>query len=202
MIPRIEVAMQRLSQSRYVRNLRIAGVVVKGRLTIIGAPIVEVFPGSKVTVHDGVTLVSRSWWTALGVSRPVIIRTLAPGAEITIGAGSGLSGTTLCSAVGITIGRRVLCGADVLVADTDFHPIQRSRRAGLPIPAGDMSDVVVIEDDVFLGARSIVLKGVRIGTGTVVGAGSVVSRNLPPGVVAAGNPARVIRILRLNTGHS
>lgn len=202
MIPRVEVVVQRLTRVWLLRKLRTAGVSITGRLTIIGAPIVDIFPKSRVTVHDGVTLVSRSWWTALGVSRPVIIRTLSSGADISIGAGSGLSGTTLCSVVGITVGRRVLCGADVLVADTDFHPIDKSPRVDLPIPAGDPSDAIVIEDDVFLGARCIVLKGVRIGAGTVVGAGSVVSQTLPPGVVAAGNPARVIRALRLSADRS
>jgi len=89
----------------------------------------------------------------------------------------------------------VLFGADVLVADTDFHPIEELHRVDLPIPTGNPSHAVVIEDDVFLGARCMVLKGVRIGAGTVVGAGSVVSHDLPPRVVAAGNPARVIRTL-------
>lgn len=196
MIPRSEVVIQRLTQAWLRPRLRMAGLSITGRLTIIGAPIVDIFPETRVNMQDGVTLVSRSRWTALGVSRPVIIRTLAPGAEISIGSGSGFSGTTLCSVVRITIGCRVLCGADVLIADTDFHPIDELPHADQPIPAGDPSDAIVIEDDVFLGARSIVLKGVTIGAGTVVGAGSVVSRDLPPGVVAAGNPARVIRRLR------
>jgi len=198
-IPLVEVVMQRLTQTLLRRKLKLKGVHITGRLTIIGAPIVDVFPKSTVTLHDSVSLVSRSWWTALGVSRPIIIRTLASGAEISIGSGSGLSGTTLCSAVGITIGSRVLAGADVLITDTDFHPIDQFPRVNLPIPVGDPSDAIVIEDDVFLGARSIILKGVRIGAGTVVGAGSVVSRDLPPNVVAAGNPAHVIRMLRERT---
>jgi acetyltransferase-like isoleucine patch superfamily enzyme len=201
-IPRAEVILQRLTQAWLLRRLRVAHVSVPGRLTIVGAPIVDVFPDSNVTLNDEVRLVSRSWWTALGVSRPVIIRTLAPGADISVGAGSGLSGTTLCSAVRITLGSRVSCGADVLIADTDFHPVNDVPRLSLDIPRGDPSDAIVIQDDVFLGARCIVLKGVTIGAGTVVGAGSVVSRSLPSGVVAAGNPARVIRALRPSANHS
>jgi acetyltransferase-like isoleucine patch superfamily enzyme len=200
-IPRAEVALQRLTQAWLLRRMRIAGISFTGRVTVVGAPIVDVFPHSRVEIHDGVTLVSRSWWTALGVSRPVIIRTLSPAACISIGAGSGLSGTTLCSVVGVTMGSRVLCGADVLIADTDFHPVDELPRVDRPVPAGDPADAVVIEDDVFLGARCIVLKGVRIGAGTVVGAGSVVSQTLPSGVVAAGNPARVIRVLDPSTDH-
>jgi acetyltransferase-like isoleucine patch superfamily enzyme len=50
----------------------------------------------------------------------------------------------------------------------------------------------VIENKVFIGARSIVLKGVTIGEGSVIGAGSVVTRNVPPMTIAVGNPARII----------
>lgn len=195
MISRVEVARHRLTHGWFVRRLTVAGVTVEGRLTVFGAPIVDLHPGSSVVLHDGVVLVSRSQWTALGVSRPTIIRTMAPAAEISVGAESGLSGTTLCAAVGITLGARVLCGADVVIADTDFHPVDTVPRVGLPTPAGKPQDAILIGDDVFLGARSLVLKGVAIGAGTVVGAGSVVTSSLPAGVVAGGNPARVIRHL-------
>ena len=51
---------------------------------------------------------------------------------------------------------------------------------------------VFIEDDVFIGARAMVLKGVRIGKGAVVGAGAVVTKDVPPNAIVAGNPARVV----------
>ncbi|MFF5013624.1 DapH/DapD/GlmU-related protein [Streptomyces sp. NPDC001165] len=141
-------------------------------------------------------LVSRTPWTALGVARPVILRTLRQGATIRIGPDTGLSGATVCAATGVDIGARVLVGADVLIADTDFHPVDLCPRRRAP-ESGARSDSVHIGDDVFLGARTIVLKGVTIGDGTVVGAGSVVSSPLPDHVVAAGNPCRVLRPLRL-----
>ena len=50
-----------------------------------------------------------------------------------------------------------------------------------------------VEDDVFIGMNCLILKGVTIGKGSVIGAGSVVVKNIPSGVIAAGNPARVIR---------
>jgi acetyltransferase-like isoleucine patch superfamily enzyme len=54
---------------------------------------------------------------------------------------------------------------------------------------------IILEENVFLGARVIVLGGVTIGRDSVIGAGSVVTRDIPPGVIAAGNPAKVIRAL-------
>ena len=98
----------------------------------------------------------------------------------------------MCAAVSVSIGHRVMLGSGVIVADTDFHPV------GVPgrryVPSSDASSAAVkIEDDVFLGVNSIVLKGVTIGCGSVIGAGSVVSGDIPPGVVAAGNPCRPLR---------
>jgi maltose O-acetyltransferase len=52
---------------------------------------------------------------------------------------------------------------------------------------------VTIENDVWIGARAIILAGVRIGAGSIVGAGAVVPKSIPPGVIAVGNPARVVR---------
>jgi len=54
---------------------------------------------------------------------------------------------------------------------------------------------MIIEDGVFIGMNSLVLKGVTIGARSVIGAGSVVTRSIPPGVIAAGNPARPVRPL-------
>ncbi len=92
---------------------------------------------------------------------------------------------------GISIGRDCLLGWSVNVLDSDFHDLRPSRRrTGTPATGH-----VTIGDNVFLGANTHVLKGVTVGDDTVVGAGSVVLRSLPAGVIAGGNPARVIRAL-------
>ena len=101
----------------------------------------------------------------------------------------GFSGTVIAAAESIVIGDRVLCGANVTITDTDWHAINLSERS---TPGTAASAPVSIEDDVWIGLGAVVLKGVTIGRGTVVAAGSVVTRSLPEMVIAGGNPARVI----------
>jgi acetyltransferase-like isoleucine patch superfamily enzyme len=102
----------------------------------------------------------------------------------------------------VEIGERVLIGADVLIFDTDFHNLEPERRHAPPDWAR-ISKRVVIEDDVFIGARSIVMKGVSIGKGAIIGAGSVVTADVPPFMIAAGSPARILgSILRVHDRES
>jgi acetyltransferase-like isoleucine patch superfamily enzyme len=130
-----------------------------------------------------------------GINRPCVISTLQQNATLEIGDNCGFSGTIIGCACKISIGDRVMCGANVTISDTDWHAIDwRDRHAGRP---GTVKPVV-IGDDVWLGMNVMVLKGVEIGKQTVVGAGSVVSRSLPAGVIAAGQPAVVIRKLTGN----
>ena len=89
----------------------------------------------------------------------------------------------------VTIGSHCLIGDSVLIFDSDFHHLSVAGRHRLPGACAP----VVIEDNVFVGSRSIILKGVTIGRNSVIGAGSVVTSSIPPGVIAAGNPAKVVR---------
>lgn len=134
-----------------------------------------------------------------GLNRPVMISTLRPGAEIVIGSDAGMSGTVICAAASVRIGDRVMLGANTTVTDTDSHPLDfRERFAahhGLDPRLADSATAVapvVIEDDVFVGMHVIVLKGVTIGRGAVIAAGSLVTRDVPPGAIAGGVPARVL----------
>jgi len=116
-------------------SLRRRGVDMGAAVRVLGRPIVSLASGSSVSIGDRSVLISRPAATALGVARPVILRTLRTGARIEIGADVGMSGTTVCAATSITIGDRVLFGADVVVSDTDFHaidaiPLQGGRAAG------------------------------------------------------------------------
>jgi acetyltransferase-like isoleucine patch superfamily enzyme len=174
-------------------RLRAAGVELSPRARIMGSPIVGRCEGSRIVIEDEVVLCSRSRWTALGVMHPVVLRTLRAGALLRIGGGTGISGGSFCAAVEVQIGARCQIGADVMVTDTDFHALSAAdRERGWD---GIACAPVRIGNDVFIGARAVILKGVQIGDGAVIGAGAVVTRSVPAFSVAAGNPAVVVRSL-------
>lgn len=175
--------------------LKAKGVTVSSGAVFYGKPIVSLASNSKITIGANCVLCSDSVYTALGVSHPVVLRTLREGAEIKLGENSGLSGTTICSAVSVSIGRDVLIGADVTIADTDFHPIKPENRRHNTNPEDIQSSPVFIADNVFIGGGSYILKGVTIGENSIIGANSVVTSNVPPNTIFAGNPARKVKDL-------
>jgi len=131
---------------------------------------------------------------AMGQSMPCLLAS-EPGARIAIGDDSSLTGTTLYAASGITIGKRVLVGADTKIIDHDGHDVDSYPR---PLKNSCEGIPIVVEDDVWIGMDVLVCKGVTIGRGSVIGAKSIVTHDIPPNVLAAGVPAQVIRPLRLD----
>jgi maltose O-acetyltransferase len=116
-----------------------------------------------------------------------------PGSVIELGDAVQLNNNAFLKSEGegIRIGERGLLGSDVKIFDSDFHELDpQRRRGGTPKTAA-----VELEENVFVGEGSIILKGVSIGRNSVIGAGSVVSSSIPADVIAAGNPARVVREL-------
>ncbi len=146
---------------------------------------------SRIQVGDGCLFRSAYRANRVGLNHPCMLTTREPGAELIIGPGCGLSATAIAAAERVVLGRNVLCGANVAIMDTDWHSLDHASG----VPGRSAHAPVFIEDDVWLGLNAIVLKGVTIGNGTVVAAGSIVTESLPPRVLAAGQPARVIREL-------
>jgi len=99
-------------------------------------------------------------------------------------------GCSIAAAERVHIGERCLIGTYAIIMDNDFHRIEPERRLEWPD-----SRPIVIDDNVWIGARVIVLGGVTIGEGSCIGAGSVVNADIPPRSLAVGVPARVIREL-------
>jgi acetyltransferase-like isoleucine patch superfamily enzyme len=115
-----------------------------------------------------------------------------------IGDGTGIGhGCKLTIGKAITIGKHCRIAGGVQILDSSGHPSSpEARQKGLPPAESDVRPVV-IEDNVWIGARATLLPGVTIGEGSVVSAGAVVVADVPPYTVVAGNPARRVASLRV-----
>jgi acetyltransferase-like isoleucine patch superfamily enzyme len=101
--------------------------------------------------------------------------------------------TFMSCADSISVGNRVLIAEGCSIYDNNNHPIDPDARAkNEPITKKDIAPVI-IEDDVWIGANAIILKGVKIGRGSVVATGSIVTCDIPAMTVVAGNPAKIVK---------
>lgn len=120
----------------------------------------------------------------IGIKHKCIINTLHSNAIIEINKNCGFSGVSIGCFKHIYIGENVRVGANVLITDGDWH--LDDPRVSLPKP-------IIIKDNVWLGYGAVVMKGVTIGENSVIGLNSVVTKDIPANVIAAGNPCKVIR---------
>jgi acetyltransferase-like isoleucine patch superfamily enzyme len=157
------------------------GVTLGGGCFFYGLPCFRRLPGSTITISYNCEFLSTHTSNLIGINRPCMISTLAEGATIEIGANCGFSGTVIGCATRIVFGDNVMCGANTLITDTDWHT--NDPRTGPDAP-------VIIGKGVWLGVGVTVLKGVTIGENTLVAAGSVVTKSLPANVIAGGIPAK------------
>ena len=179
--------------SRFARALLQAkGVQLGFGVRFVGTPVVSVAEGSRLSLGDRALLCSRNRCNSLGVNHPVVLRTIEPQAKLVIGRDVGLSGASICAAFSVEIGDGCLIGANVLIVDTDFHPVRGSARRYAPNPEPKPADRVIIGTNVFVGAGAMILKGSTIGDDATVGAGAVVSGEVLSGAIVVGNPARTI----------
>lgn len=155
-----------------------------------GVPVVMKHRGSEMSFGPRMQLRSTLRSNPLGANRRVVLCTWTAGAVLKVGASFGMTGGTLCAAERIVIGDRVLVGANSTIIDTDFHPLDPGQRQ--LDPSKGATAPVLIEDDVFIGTSCLILKGVHIGRGAVIGAGSVVTGDVPAGAIVGGNPARIV----------
>lgn len=141
-------------------------------------------PGSTMKFGYGCRFRSKSSSNLIGINHLCMFSTHSKNARLEIGNNCGFSGTTIGCFKEIVIGDNVLCGANTLITDSDWHP--NDQRSSPP-------KAVKIERNVWLGYGAIVLKGVTIGENSIIGAGSVVIKDIPANVIAAGNPCKTIR---------
>lgn len=115
------------------------------------------------------------------------------GARLTIGENVGISQTALIAIADITIGNNVKIGGGTCIYTSDFHCLDPQIRISKEDIKYRKNAPIQIKDNAFIGARSLILKGVTIGKNSIIGAGSVVTKSIPDNQIWAGNPAKFIR---------
>lgn len=162
-------------------RLRVAGHLAgAGRLTVG-----KYWPGqvprtAEVVVRKGGECVVEGNFV---IHRGTEIR-VRPGAKLSLGSGYFADDVRIDCQREITIGHRVAIAAGTIIIDTDHHDLSGSR---------GRTASVAIGDDVWIGLGAKVLKGVTIGNGAVIAAGSIVTRDVAPGMLVAGSPAKAVR---------
>lgn len=106
-------------------------------------------------------------------------------AKLTLGSGYFAKGCEVSCKKSITIGNNVAIARGVIIRDTDAHEIIGNKR--------DVTESIVIGDNVWIGNRAVILKGVEIGSGSVIAAGAIVTKSIPKNSIVAGIPAKVIK---------
>lgn len=120
--------------------------------------------------------------------------TINQNASLRIGNNVGISSGCIWVHQSIVIGNNVNIGGDCILMDSDAHSLNYLyRRDGQKDQKFKINKGTVIDDDVLVGARCIILKGVHIGARSIIGAGSVVTNDIPADCIAGGNPCRLIR---------
>lgn len=144
----------------------------------------------KITIGDNVNINSHRIADPIGGDTKTMLLSGA-GGELILHDGVSISNATFFASRHIEIGEQTCIGGSVKIYDTDFHSSVADKRinGNVEVP----SSPVNIGKRVFVGGHSIILKGVTIGDESVIGAGSVVTRNVPAGEIWAGNPAKFIK---------
>lgn len=178
----------------------------KDRLHTMGNAIFDLHPGASITLnaplslghnlrpgsnaetylkmHDrSVLIVNGDFKAFYGTSIEIF-----PGGTLTLGKGYANSGCVIACAKSITIGEGAAIARGVYIYDSDHHEMIVDKGSPINSPAP-----VTIGNHVWIGVGAIILKGVTIGDGAVIAAGAVVTRDVPPRCLAAGNPARVVK---------
>ena len=143
----------------------------------------------KIVIGDNCIITSSGRYNPTDGSSKTHLSTKQNGI-LDIGNNVGISNTAITASEYIKIGNDVMIGSGCMISDTDHHSIFLTERL---CGNGTFSAPILIGDGAFLGARTIVLKGVTIGKEAVIGAGSVVTKDIPDREVWAGNPVKFVK---------
>ena len=176
-------------------------IETKGKFSINGNPIIDIRNGCKLYIGEGVTLNSSNKGYHLNMHSPIKLFADWPGSEIRIGNNTRLNGVCIHAGRSVSIGKNCLIAANCQIIDGNGHDLSFPDVENRINTTGSFRPIV-IEDNVWIGANSMILPGVTVGRGSIISANSVVTRDIPAMVVAGGNPAVVIRDYRGTTEES
>lgn len=159
----------------------------------IGLPIITLCKDGEFKIGKNFMMVNYSISNLIGRHQKCTFY-IGENAKLLIGNNVGMSATSIVCMNEVTIGNNVRIGGNTVIYDTDFHSLVAEQRVK---PDEDRLNVknaaVNIEDKVFIGAHTTILKGVTIGENSIVGACSVVTKSIPRNEIWGGNPAKFIR---------
>ena len=158
-----------------------------------GLPQVVVKRGGKIVLNETLFMTNKASKATLGINRKCKLL-VYENALLEIEGPLSMSNTTMVATKHIKIGRNVMIGGGVFIVDSDFHSMDYSNWRTLNDEILMKREDVIIGNNVFIGMNSIILKGVHIGDGAIIAAGSVVSKSVPANEVWGGNPAKFISI--------
>ena len=155
-------------------------------------------PGKLIVTGPGKVVVGAHCFFDARTGKPNKIQTFDAAATVTIGDSCYLNGLEIAAQTSVTLGNRCIV-ADCLIMDTDFHSLEINRHdASAPVK----TKPVEIAENVWIGNRTIILKGVQIGENSVVGAGTVVRQSVPANAVVIGNPQQIVKTLTPPVGNT
>lgn len=176
-----------------------SSVEVKGKATIIGKFYLRLKEPCKLVIGDNFYMTSGFCYNPLSRNLRAAF-CLEKGAVLKIGDNVGIGGSSIRVHQSVTIGNNVKIGGDSLIMDSDGHSLDAEIRRTEKDVEAKHNAPIVIEDDVLIGTRCVILKGVTIGRNSVIGAGSIVTKDIPANCIAGGNPCKVIK--RLTPPHA
>lgn len=186
-------SMWRWLKNQYVSQIMAYRCTSVGRDVTWDGAVPLIFGDGEIHLGDHVTVGNSQTW---------VVGLKYPGrASLVVGNHTTINyRTTISVAKSVTIGRHCHLAGEIKIFDNNSHPLDyRLRRGAHGLSADDVSPVV-IEDDVWIGANCLILKGVRIGRGAVVAAGSVITKDVPPFTLVGGNPALTLKSIAQQEG--
>lgn len=158
----------------------------------IGVPILDISSECTVKFGSELIMINLPQYATLGKSNKCKFVVLK-NARLLIGNKVGMSNVVIVATKSIQIGNNVMIGGGVTIVDSDFHSLNPAHWHTSEDEKHMASSPVIIEDNVFIGMDSIILKGITIGENSIVAAGSVVTKSIPENEIWGGNPAIFIK---------